>query len=1057
MAILAVGVGGAIAAGAVSGSIAATIGVAVGTTALAVGAAYIDQRYVYPGIFGDKAKRPAGLFQDLPMPTMQSGAKRVISFGLGCRTPVHVGYYNRTIVDVTGSTKAARVAHRELYADVMLILNDRFTFGIEQLYADGKLIWARTRNLVSIRDDQITGVALSGNLLLTATSISGPDMSLVFFESSGNLLVTGVTAVASPTNTLGATGIGTNYPVGAGLRLLDQFGGVVGFFNVTVSTANLLTVTPAVPISFSGGSIDAPAPEVVKLSGWTNGVNGYYKVANATPHGRTPSTMLLVPRGTQTPATCASGSALNPGTIERVDDRLMEPGCLFAGGIINRHATDQDFASVDGSYQVTRIDVGGNSGGLPGVISQMFLFPILGTGTPIAGPVLMGTATAPWTIDFLNGAIAVPGFPAPVLFFGDRAQATPSLMTQTLPASDVPGYRGQALVTMGHFPQTEFGNRIPLFEAVQRPDFTKTYAQVIVDLMGLANRSGSNIDVTGVASQPFRGFYFAGGQPLSRTLQPIMVAASLAAQERGQVLAFFSLKNCDSIQVTQVNDQNGVVVIDDLAAHEFKGTAGGSSQSPSRATVGDVSEADNIPTSIGIQFTDAVNRFADGYEHFGLRHPAGNDHVWHMDVDVRPLLLTHSEAKNLAGTLVRRTKINNEAIDLVLPVAYLDYLENDLLVFSAHGRFWTMRCDMVDVGANYLMQVHGVVEDVTVQIAALPVQPGVGIPPPRTQPPVPLDIALLDIPALSDDDAFSPTIYLAGCSLGGGWAGVRVYLSSDNVTFNLAGVLSTEHLLGHTTTLLGVGGTFGVDTVNTVTVRLDGGNPQPFGAVLTSTNLQGVLNGGNLCVIDNEILAFQTATLNADGTYTLSNLLRGLRDTEDQVAATRAVGGRFVSLNFMILNQLAVVLAGMPYGQQVYYKFVPAGLTLSDVTAKQLAWTGSTLRPFHPGLLSVARDGSNNATVSWEPRPRRQLADQWAGVQNQTEEQVEIFSDGTFATQVRQFALRPGANSNSTPHFFVYMAALQTTDGLTPGNAINFRVYQTTVAGIRSKAAQGTL
>ena len=59
--------------------------------------------------------------------------------------------------------------------------------------------------------------------------------------------------------------------------------------------------------------------------------------------------------------------------------------------------------------------------------------------------------------------------------------------------------------------------------------------------------------------------------------------------------------------------------------------------------------------------------------------------------------------------------------------------------------------------------------------------------------------------------------------------------------------------------------------------------------LLASCTTAELSQGKNLCMIDDEIMGWQTPTLNANGTYTISRILRGLMDT---VPAAHAIGAK---------------------------------------------------------------------------------------------------------------------------------------------------------------------
>ena len=136
------------------------------------------------------------------------------------------------------------------------------------------------------------------------------------------------------------------------------------------------------------------------------------------------------------------------------------------------------------------------------------------------------------------------------------------------------------------------------------------------------------------------------------------------------------------------------------------------------------------------------------------------------------------------------------------------------------------------------------------------------------------------------------------------------------------------------------------------------------------------LAGKNLCMIDNEILAWTTPTLNLDGTHSIAGVARGLLDT---VPADHAFGAKvfFFSLGANV-TQTTPYVADLT----VTARFTPntsvdqlAVSAASDVT---LATASRHARPYPPGNISVNGHAygvrpatvAGDLTVTWSSRNR---------------------------------------------------------------------------------------
>jgi hypothetical protein len=135
-------------------------------------------------------------------------------------------------------------------------------------------------------------------------------------------------------------------------------------------------------------------------------------------------------------------------------------------------------------------------------------------------------------------------------------------------------------------------------------------------------------------------------------------------------------------------------------------------------------------------------------------------------------------------------------------------------------------------------------------------------------------------------------------------------------------------------------------------------------------------NGINLCLIDNEIMAFTTPTLMGDGTYAIAGVARGLLDT---VPADHAMGSRVYFFSYG-----AAVIQQTPYPADltVTARFTPNSsidqLPVTSATDVTLTTRSRSARPYPPGNISVngraygvrPATTAGDLTVSWSSRNR---------------------------------------------------------------------------------------
>jgi hypothetical protein len=298
---------------------------------------------------------------------------------------------------------------------------------------------------------------------------------------------------------------------------------------------------------------------------------------------------------------------------------------------------------------------------------------------------------------------------------------------------------------------------------------------------------------------------------------------------------------------------------------------------------------------------------------------------------------------------------------------------------------------------------------------------------------------------LSDSDNDARFFAAAAGFTPANWRGAVLYESRDGgVNYTAIKTLSAAATMGYTTDILGDFASGNIpDESNTVNVDLLDGE-------LSSTTTAGLLAGTNTCVIGDEIIYFRTATLEVDGSYTLSGLLRGRRGTEYAMGA-HAIGDRFVLVTSATVARIGQVTADI--GATRHYKAVSNGSTLADAEEIEFTNDGATLEPYAPVHLGGGRDASGNLTINWTRRNR--ISGEWRDSvdvpMSETSEayEVDIYSDGTYSTVLRTVT---GLSSATTP----YSAADQTTDFGSPQSTVYFRVYQMSSIVGRGRAASGS-
>jgi hypothetical protein len=222
------------------------------------------------------------------------------------------------------------------------------------------------------------------------------------------------------------------------------------------------------------------------------------------------------------------------------------------------------------------------------------------------------------------------------------------------------------------------------------------------------------------------------------------------------------------------------------------------------------------------------------------------------------------------------------------------------------------------------------------------------------------------------------------------------------------------------------------DVINTFDVTL------PWGELESRTQAE-VLQGMNTCIVKHsdgtaEVLGFQTATLNSPGNYTLSNLLRRIRQNSSY-SQNGYTGDRFALITTDAIKPIPMQLSNL---ENIYTFAGPAiGTSLDSAATVDATLTGMSKKPLSPILLAGSRLIDDAVFMNWTRRTR--IGGSWptgeGGPLGELFEAYEIdVMDTDHSTVLRTLT--------STVPFVEYSAAQQTTDFGSLPIEIEVNIYQ---------------
>lgn len=273
-----------------------------------------------------------------------------------------------------------------------------------------------------------------------------------------------------------------------------------------------------------------------------------------------------------------------------------------------------------------------------------------------------------------------------------------------------------------------------------------------------------------------------------------------------------------------------------------------------------------------------------------------------------------------------------------------------------------------------------------------------------------------------------------------GWSGAVAYKSPDELQWNITGVITTPMAWGMIINALGNpknGNAFKTDDVNHLHVGMIHGDD-----TLESVTYEEMLNGANFGAIikengEVEYVQWMDAEEQDDGTFILTNLLRGRRGT-DTMAFGHGPGEILIIPDILTggLDQIPIDAIG----NEKFWKLVTNGQLFDQALSEGFESQGRSLMPYAPYRHKATLEAGNDIDISWQRRTR--IGGEWMNdaddiplFEDDEEYEIEILDapEGDVVRTVTELATAA----------YTYTAADQATDGFTaPLETLTVRIYQ---------------
>lgn len=532
---------------------------------------------------------------------------------------------------------------------------------------------------------------------------------------------------------------------------------------------------------------------------------------------------------------------------------------------------------------------------------------------------------------------------------------------------------------------------------------TVALSTIVSDICENAGLDSTFVNVTDLASTMVNGYIRNAQMTARAALEPLASGFFFDAVESNDKIVF-KLRGGASV---------ATIDYDDL------GAASEGSQEDRIVTT--ITQDNELPIELNMQYADPARDFQIGSQRSRRQIPESQK----IDAMQMPISWTGTQAKQAVEKLHYTAWEERTRYAFSLPIDYLRLEPTDVILLPVNGVNKRVRLTKTAVGSVVKCEA---VSDYAANYVSESIAADNPTGPQEILVPGTTIMQILDIPILQDLDN-NEGFYVAAMGTGSGWTGAAIYKSSDNVSFEPVDSVTTESVMGSATTALPTGPTTIWDDGSTITVRLVEG-------ALTSTTDLGAMAGTNTIAIGApgrwELVSFVTATLNADGTYTLSRLLRGRLGTEWAVG-THQIGDAVVVIEAGTM--IRIVPSTVDIGVERYYKVISFGGDESDAVAYTHQAVG--LECYAPVHIRGRRHSpsTNDWTITWTRRGRvdgawRDYVDVPLSEAAESYE-IDIMSGSTVKRTL-----------TATSQTVTYTSAMQTTDFGSAQTTITVNIYQ---------------
>ncbi len=504
---------------------------------------------------------------------------------------------------------------------------------------------------------------------------------------------------------------------------------------------------------------------------------------------------------------------------------------------------------------------------------------------------------------------------------GGEDQAVDPLIAAAEGIGYTPAHRSMAYVVFEDLALADYGNRIPSLTFEVEADAEPVEIGAIADALTDGAMQGADLGrVDG---------YAAGGADVRDAMAPLVESHGLAL---------------DGTRLLAVQDA-GVEVGADALVKRVNGRA-----------VDDVerraASADAVPVALSVRYHDAARDYQAGVQRV-TRPGAGRGEAG-FDL---PAVLDADSARSMAAARLGAAWTGRSSMTLRCGWEALTIRPGDTVRLDNMAGLWRVE--------------EREWEAMAVRLALRRLPGGGSLPGGASSGAIvrqedalhgPTTLMLADLPWLKEGVASAPLI-VAAASGGAGWRRAALFVMGASGEAVPAGRTALRATMGMVEGVLPGGSITLIDTFHHIDVTLLAED-----MMLTPTDEEGLAQGGNLCLVGEELIQFTQVEPIGAGRFRLRGLRRGLRGT-DWATGTHQAGEAFLLIEE---DRLVEPLTAAGVSSEPGGSVEVVALGLGDVAPARatLSVGSASLMPPAPVHMRCAPNGAGGVTVGWTRRGR---------------------------------------------------------------------------------------